>query len=140
MTQPEVCARVAELQNTIAAGVVALEISNRNMRVQALNERWNQLRSGLQRLLRERAKDMADVPGGQSGLLCREFKGKDAEKEIFRVDPGLVALLAELRAHERQAAEELGQWEQRRADTTPVDIVALLQEGRRRALARGANG
>ena len=25
-------------------------------------------------------------------------------------DPGLMALLAELRAHERQAAEELGQW------------------------------
>jgi len=28
---------------------------------------------------------------------------------VIRIDPGVVALLAELRDHERQAAEELGQ-------------------------------
>src|SRR5262249_18379662 len=73
MTKPTVCARVAELQSSIAAGVVTLEISNRNMRVQALNERWNQLRSAVESLLSERARDMADVPGGRSGLLCQEY-------------------------------------------------------------------
>jgi glutamate-1-semialdehyde aminotransferase len=80
-------ARVRELQTTIAAGVIALEISNRNARVQALNDRWNELRSALQRLLRERRKDMAGVPGGQSGLLCREFKGKDGRNESTELIP-----------------------------------------------------
>jgi hypothetical protein len=51
-----------------------------NARVQALNDRWNELRSALQSLLRERGEDMAGVPGGRSGLLCREFKGTDGKK------------------------------------------------------------
>jgi hypothetical protein len=29
---------------------------------------------------------------------------------VTRIDPGVVSLLAELRGHERRAAEELGQW------------------------------
>ena len=62
----KVCARIRELQTTVAAGVIQLEISNRNARVQALNDRWNELRSSLQCLLRERGKDMAGVPGGRS--------------------------------------------------------------------------
>ena len=33
---------------------------------------------------------------------------------VYKVDCGLVALLAELRALEKQAAEELGQWTERR--------------------------
>jgi len=44
--------------------------------LQALNDRWNELRSALQLLLSDRGKDIAGVPGGRSGLLCREFRGK----------------------------------------------------------------
>jgi len=43
------------------------------------------------------------VPGGT--------KGKDAETPIYKVDAGL---LDELRNHEKQAAEELGQWGEKR--------------------------
>ena len=106
------------------------------MRLQALNERWNRLRSALERLLTERAIDMANVPGGASGLLCREFKGKGGEKETWRVDAGLVALLAELRALERQAAEELGQWAEKKEKNAPIDIGERLEAGRKRALAK----
>ena len=34
----------------------------------------------------------------------------EADGLMARVDPGVVSLVAELRGHERQAAEELGQW------------------------------
>jgi hypothetical protein len=115
--------------------VIQLEISNRNGRVQALNERWNELRSSLQCLLRERGKDMAFVPGGRSGLLCREFKGKDGKKESYRVDAGMMALLAELRAHERQAAEELGQWDTKSEPNhiSTSEMIEILNAGRRRS-------
>jgi hypothetical protein len=43
------------------------------------------------------------VPGGASGLLCRDYKGKEADQLITRIDPGVVSLVAELRGHERQA-------------------------------------
>ena len=33
---------------------------------------------------------------------------------VCDVDPGLLSLLAELRAHKKQAAEELGQWSEKR--------------------------
>jgi hypothetical protein len=52
------------LQETLSASTIALEISSRNARVAALQERWDRLRSGLELLLDQR--DMADVPGGRS--------------------------------------------------------------------------
>ena len=53
---------------------------------------------------------MADVPGGGSGLLVRDYKGKEADRLVTRIAPGVVSLVAELRGHERHAAEELEQW------------------------------
>jgi len=50
---------------------------------------------------------MADLPGGASGILRRDYKGRRADKLVVRIDPGVVSLVAELPAHERQAAEEL---------------------------------
>lgn len=57
---------------------------------------------------------MPDVPGGKTGLLVREIKSIGAgpnsrEVEEYKVDTGL---LKELREHERQAAIELGQWQE----------------------------
>ena len=57
---------------------------------------------------------MVDPPGGTSGLLVRGYKGKKADRLVTRIDPGVVSLVAELRGHERQAAEELGRWSERR--------------------------
>src|SRR5581483_4159430 len=53
-----ICARIAELQEALCAGVVAREITSRNCRVQALQDRWSRLRSDLDLLLRERGRDM----------------------------------------------------------------------------------
>ena len=109
LTNAKVCARIRELQETLSAGTIALEISSRNARVQALQNRWDRMR----RVIDERAAspDFAEVPGGTTGLLVKDYKGKDADTPVYKVD---ISLLAELRAHEQQAAEELGQWSEKR--------------------------
>jgi hypothetical protein len=102
--------RIRERRETLPASTNALEISCRNARVAPLEKRWDRLRTGLDdRVLDQRGADMADLPGGASGLLARGCKGKEADRVVTRIDPGVVSLVAELRGHEWQAAEELGQ-------------------------------
>jgi Terminase small subunit len=72
-----VCSRVRELQEAISASTIALEISTRNARVTALQKRWDRLRSGLELILDQRGAEMAHVSGGASGMLCRDYKGKE---------------------------------------------------------------
>lgn len=106
----QVRARIRYLQERMAAGVVRAEIRDRNARVEALQDRWDRMK----RVIAERAEDprMQDVPGGTTGLLVERCKkignGEDAELvSEYEVDTGL---LKEMRAHEEQAAKELGQW------------------------------
>jgi len=98
-----VCSRVSELRETPSAGTIALEISSRNARIQALQERWSTLRAAIAQLLTERAADMAEVPGGGTGLLVRQYQGG---APIYKVDTGLVSLIGQLLAQEKQAAED----------------------------------
>jgi hypothetical protein len=37
---------------------------------------------------------MADLPGGASGILRRDYKGRRADQLVTRIDPGVVSLLA----------------------------------------------
>lgn len=113
----DVQGRVLELKKLIAARVIEAEIGIRNARVAALQDRWERMK----RVILERAADpsFANIPGGSTGLLCRDYKGKDANQEIYRVDTGL---LQEMRFHEKQAAQELGQWSEE-ADEGRTDEV-----------------
>jgi hypothetical protein len=110
-------ARVQSLVAQYGAVAERCAIGRITNRVEALDERWLAMRQ----VIAERAADpsMQDVPGGKSGLLTREIKsvgsgGNAREVEVYRVD---TALLKELREHERQAAEELGQWVDRKEIT-----------------------
>jgi hypothetical protein len=71
-----VCTRVRGLQEAPSAAIIALEISSRDARVAALQERRDRLRTGLDSVLDQRGADMPDLPGGASGLLVRDYKGK----------------------------------------------------------------
>ena len=53
---------------------------------------------------------MADLPGGASGLLARDYKGKNAERLVTRIDPGVVPLVA--RTPRSRAADRrgIGRW------------------------------
>jgi len=49
-------------------------------------------------------------PGAPAGCWCAANQVKEAGWLVTHIDPGVVSLVAELRGHERQAAEELEQW------------------------------
>jgi hypothetical protein len=66
--------------------------------------------SSLDLILDQRGADMADLPGGASGMLVRDYKRKEAGRLVTRIDPGVVAMAAKLRGPERQAAEKLERW------------------------------
>jgi hypothetical protein len=139
--------RVREILETLSAKTITGEISRRNTRVAALQQRWDRLRASLDLILDQRSADMADLPGGASGLLVRLYKGKKADRVVTRIDTRVISLFAELRAHERQAAEELGQWktgvkepQPHDASSTAIPLAMIctkeqLEEMERRALA-----
>lgn len=115
--EPAFKERVAEHVAAWRAEIRKRGITERQNRVDALNSRWE----AMQLIVTERAVDMGgrsdegvpQIPGGSSGLLVRQFKvlgaGRNARfVEEYAVDVGL---LRELRAHEEQAAKELGQWQ-----------------------------
>jgi hypothetical protein len=98
------------------------EISGRNCRVQALQKRWDRLRAGLDLILDQRGAEMADMPGGASGMLVRDCRGKGADKLVTRIDLGVVSLVAELRVHGRRPAQELGQWKAGVEECKALDV------------------
>jgi hypothetical protein len=107
---PEFKARVDEHIAEIREEVRRVGLADLHQRVQALNSRWLEM----QRVIHKRAADpeMAGVPGGSTGLLVRTTKSVGSGESArvvheYAVDTGL---LKELRDHERQAAQELGQW------------------------------
>lgn len=120
---PTFVARVAELRAAWAQAVADEGLANRKNRVAALNDRWQRM---LQ-VIDERGDDpaMVDVPGGPTGLLVHQTKAVGAGKQQTLIDEYAVdtGLLRELRAHEEQAAKELGQWTDRSELT-----VALSEE------------
>src|SRR4051812_18158059 len=81
------------------------------------------LRAAIAQLMTERAADMADVPDDGSGLLVRQYQGG---APIYKVDTGLVRLIGQLLAHEKQAAEELGQWTEKRDVSDAAAVAAQV--------------
>jgi hypothetical protein len=87
----------------------------------------------LKRVIGERADhvEMQDAPGGKTGLLCLDYKGKDADRAVYKLD---AALLKELRDLEREIAIELGQWAERKeisgpdGAAIPVSISDLINK------------
>jgi hypothetical protein len=119
--QPAFAALVEEHKARWAAEIEQEGIANRQNRVNALNDRWELM----QRVIDARAADATMTGAGhETGLLVRTYKpGKYRNVEEYRVD---AALLAELRAHELQAARELGQLVEKREltgkDGGPLEV------------------
>jgi hypothetical protein len=107
--RPDFRARVQEHVAAFAEAVRAEGIANHKNRVAALNDRWRKMQTVID--ARAEAHD-GQAPGAGTGLLVRQEKqigaGERAVHVVeWRVDDGL---LSELRQHEKQAAQELGQW------------------------------
>jgi hypothetical protein len=126
--QPVFAELVAEIAAKLAAeirGKGLVELSNR---VDALNARW----ARLHRVIDQRAKDPTmTAPGADTGLLVRTWKqiGSGASAvtvEEYQVDTGL---LKELREHEKQAAQELGQWSDKsKLEQGPMEVQVVWSD------------
>ncbi|MHB1162281.1 MAG: hypothetical protein ACYC3V_18405, partial [Chloroflexota bacterium] len=109
--------------------------ADRVNRVAALNERWE----GLYQVMEVRARQMASVPGGDTGLLVPKVRtvklyavvdeGEGTPTTELLAGTGVAVPVAEyvvdvglLREHERQAAMELGQW--KKGDGAGAVLVA----------------
>jgi hypothetical protein len=127
--RPEFQARVVEHRKAWASEIKARGIAERQNRIDALNVRWK----AMQQVIEERSADqtMVDVPGGRTGLLVHRLKGVGSGEKFqvvdeYEVDTGL---LKELRDHERQAAQELGQWVERSQNLLNlIDLSKLSDE------------
>lgn len=121
---PEFQARVEQHLEAFRKAVRARGIALLENRVDALNDRWRRLK----RVIDERAEEHeGEIAGGGTGLLVRQKKmiGSGAaaqEIEEYAVDTGL---LKELREHEKQAAQELGQWAERQDITSAGERVTF---------------
>ncbi|MHB1161671.1 MAG: helix-turn-helix domain-containing protein [Chloroflexota bacterium] len=133
---PSFAEKVEQLLSTMADTVTDQAIADRRTRIAALNERWLKMRE----VMAVRAREMAGVPGGSTGLLVPQVRmvklymgapegdGTSPDPDLFAsmrkrgqvvsyvVDVGL------LREHERQAAIELGQWDEKDRPSASVVI------------------
>lgn len=120
---PQFRQRVNEIVEKHAAHAQAQGIRLRTNRLRNLQDRIDRMNT----LITARAGDFAvtaEIAGGETGLLVRDYKGKNADRAVYRFD---AALVRELREHERQAAQELGQWTEKHelggAGGGPIRII-----------------
>jgi hypothetical protein len=123
-----ISARINELKTTIAARVVDLEIRKRGACVQVLQNTLDRMCN----LIEARAIEYADHLGGATGMLVKDYRGKNAEQEIWKSDAALVAQICDVL---KQAAIEEGQWTEKREAKGSVGIYVImvrLNAGRKR--------
>jgi hypothetical protein len=125
----KVCSHVAEIRSALAEGIIQREITNRNARVGLLQDLVERMR----RVIEERGAELADVPGGSSGLLVKTYKGKDADTAVYRFD---AALVEQMNATCKQVAIEIGQWTEKRNMAITGDLADRILEARRRKVQR----
>jgi len=125
---PQFKQRVEELRDEIREELRSIHIAVLENRLKHLQHRHDLM----MQIIAERAADqnMAHVPGGRTGLMVRDVKsvrpGDDAEMvELYEVD---AALLRELRETEKQAAQELGQWEEKQSVRSVGHAVNTLPD------------
>jgi hypothetical protein len=58
---------------------------------------WDRLRAGLDLIIDLHGADMVAVPGAPASCWCDGYKGKEADRLVTRIDPGVFSLVAERR-------------------------------------------
>lgn len=111
MQQPGYRAHVAELRKEIVNAIKEIGIANKEARLIAYNDDHQRMLA----LRAARGADMANVPGGESGLLVRQHKmigsGESATMVTeYAFDAALQKAMLDVR---KQVATEMGQFVQR---------------------------
>lgn len=123
----EIQARFKELSGKITEAVLEAAIESRDGRIRMYSE----MQRRLWLIVEERGADpgMAKVAGGKGGFIARQIKaiGAGAAQRIVPEYVADVALSRELRGVLQQAAQELGQWTEKR-ELTGKDGGAISVE------------
>lgn len=117
--------RVRQIVEATAKALLKDGIRLRETRLTNLQARVDKMLA----LIEARGVEMkGEIAGGETGLLVRDYKGKDCDVPVFKFD---AALVKELREHEKQAAIELGQWTEKREHKvdvmTPITCVEVVK-------------
>ena len=126
-----ISARIADLKTTIAEGVVEFEIRDRSARLQVLQNQLDDMLS----LQQARALLYSEHPEGATGMVMKDYRGQKPRKEIWKFDAALVAQILNTL---KQAAIEVGQWNEKRPLSGEVgisEITRRLNAGRDRCAA-----
>lgn len=110
--RPEFAARVAEHVEALEAAVSRYRIAKRRERVKVLDD----LQTRYLTLLDERGEAMeGEVPGGGTGTMARQVKQIGAGDNATVITEYVVetGISHEIRALQKQAAQELGQWSEK---------------------------
>jgi hypothetical protein len=132
LSNAEVSSRVRELEETVSAATIALEIRKRSARVKVLQEQLDGMLAVQQA---RRALYAGDKHGGGTGQLAKDYRGKLADQVVWKFDAALVTQIA---AVLKQAAIEEGQWTEKREtkDTVSLSLAEQrLNAGRARVAA-----
>lgn len=132
---PEFARRVGQVTTAYAEGVLKHGLARKTRRLAVLNE----LHEKMLQVIAERAtnSELADVPGGKTGLVTKTIKGIGKGDdfrvvEVYQVDIGTVGKICDV---QKQAAEELGQWIKR---SETVDLNQVFERMSREELDRYA--
>ncbi len=111
----------AEIEKFVKADRAALSaegIANKKNRLAEYDRRWMLMKAVIK--ARSEWDALADAPGGDTGLIVREFRGNSIEVN-YKVDIGF---LREMRELEKQAAIEVGDWTEKK-ELTGADGGAI---------------
>ena len=107
--EPSFAARVKAISDAYADRALKHWLARKEHRISVLTD----LHDRMLRVIQERAEDaeLAEVPGGKTGIVTKTLKGIGKGEdfrvvEVYEVDTGT---LKEIRAVQQQIAEELGQ-------------------------------
>ena len=133
---PEFAAEVERIREEFRKEVAGYSITQRADRIARLQSRW----MGIQQVIEERAEQELDFPGKSSGLVVHDVKsighGPNAEVvDVFRFD---AALIKEERELAKQAAIEVGDWEEKVKHSGTVDTLSDDERAARIAALLGA--
>ncbi len=125
--KPEFQAKIEELQKRMGNIIHRRGIARKTRRLAVMDRRYE----GMQQIMRERAaaQEMQDVPGGKSGQLVHTIKSVGGGENAQVVDEYEfdAALAKEMRELEKQAAVEVGQWEEKRDITSGGKRIAFVE-------------
>ena len=114
---PSAIVKTEVREAAVGAILGARFLTIRENRVAAKHDRLRRL----QMIVEARALDMADVPGGASGFLTRDYKGSgDNLREVAKFDEALFRAFSE---EEKAIAIELGQWQENVSAGVSIQII-----------------